>query len=141
MTLNLTKSAVMSALLFTAPISAQAASPSAEKEIDVYIDQTQLLHLGKAMGTIVVGNPEIATAAVHDNHTLLLTGLKFGTTNLIVLDSLGRPIHKSLLLVSERSGNGILTVARGQETNTYACSQKCRPVKSDIQPGLLGPLP
>lgn len=135
MALNFKNTIAVAALFLTASFSAQAVSPSQESNIDVFIDQTQLLHLGKPMGSIIVGNPDVATVAVHDNHTLLLTGLAFGTTNLIVLDSVGRPIHKSQLLVSERAGSGTLTIARGQETDTYACSQKCRPAKGTISTG------
>ncbi len=132
MAFNFFKIAAIAALASSMTMVSEAANPAQENEIDVYIDQTQLLHLGTPMGSIIVGNPDVATVAVHDNHTLLLTGLSFGTTNLIVLDSVGRPIHKSQLMVSERAGSGTLTVARGQETNTYACSNKCRPVNSGM---------
>ena len=132
MAFNFSKVAIASILAISAPLIAHAATPSKESRIEVYIDQTQLLHLGKPMGSIIVGNPEVATVAVHDNHTLLLTGLSFGATNLIVLDSVGRPIHKSQLLVSERNDSGTLTVARGEKTDTYACSDKCRPIKSGM---------
>jgi len=132
MAFNFSKMAIASAFAISAALTAQAATPAKESKIEVYIDQTQLLHLGKPMGSIIVGNPDVATVAVHDNHTLLLTGLTFGATNLIVLDSVGRPIHKSQLLVSERNGTGTLTVARGEKTDTYACSDKCRPVKTGM---------
>ncbi len=126
------KFAAAATILGAASLSVQAEAPASEQKIDVFIDQTQLLHLGKPMGSIIIGNPEVATVAVHDNHTLLLTGLTFGTTNLIVLDSIGRTIHTSQLLVSERSDTGSLTIARGQDTNTYACSDKCRPIKTGM---------
>lgn len=132
MAFSFLKFAAAATILGAANLSVQAEAPASEQKIDVFIDQTQLLHLGKPMGSIIIGNPEVATVAVHDNHTLLLTGLAFGTTNLIVLDSIGRTIHTSQLLVSERSDTGSLTIARGQDTNTYACSDKCRPVKTGM---------
>ncbi|MFC7291260.1 pilus assembly protein N-terminal domain-containing protein [Hirschia litorea] len=132
MAFNFLKFAAAATLIGAASLSAQAETSNTEQKIDVFIDQTQLLHLGKPMGSIIIGNPDVATVAVHDNHTLLLTGLSFGATNLIVLDSIGRTIHTSQLLVSERSDVGSLTIARGQDTNTYACHDKCRPVKSGM---------
>jgi len=114
---------LISATFFTPSI---AAAPQLGS-VDVIIDQTQLVYLKRPMGSIIVGNPDIATVAVHDDHTLLLTGISFGTTNLIVLDGVGRKIYSSQLMVTEGASSGSLTVARGTtSTEVLACSDKCR---------------
>lgn len=122
------------AALFIAPVSF-AATPAAgaeEKSIEAYIDQTEVLHLSRPAGSLIIGNPSVANVAVHDDRTLLITGKQFGATNLIVLDNIGRTIHRSQIHVGENRAGDSLTIARGSDTETLSCTTRCRPVRTDI---------
>ncbi len=127
------RSFVAATLCFGALASpAMANSPSNDATVDVVINETQLLHLRRPAGSLIVGNPDIVTVAVHDDHTLLLTGLSFGSTNLIVLDSVGRTVHESRISVSEHTKSDTLTIARTGGTETLNCNTRCRPVNTAL---------
>ena len=131
MTFDLIKASALAIICCVTPSAAIAAAPT-EQSLEVYIDQTQLLPLPRAAGSLIVGNPEVAAVAVHDDHTLLLTGRSFGSTNLIVLDNAGAMIYRGQIMVGENAAGQSLTIARGLETETLSCTTKCRPVKTGI---------
>ncbi len=113
----------------TPALAASGAEKAEELKIHVFIDQTQMLHLKSSAGSLIIGNPAIAAVSIHDDRTLLLTGRKFGSTNLIVLDEMGRTIHTSQISVDENRSGSDLTIARGGATKTYSCTSRCRAVR------------
>lgn len=131
MTFHMIKASAIALISCVSVAPAIAAAPS-EQSLEVYIDQTQLLPLPRAAGSLIVGNPNVAAVAVHDDHTLLLTGRSFGSTNLIVLDNAGHMIYRGQIMVGENAAGKSLTIARGLNTETLSCSTKCRPVKTGI---------
>ena len=125
------RASMIAAAALIAPV-AVAAPTQDEKAIEAYIDQTEVLHLPRPAGSLIIGNPAVANIAVHDDRTLLITGKQFGATNLIVLDNIGRTIHRSQIHVGENRAGDSLTIARGTQTETLSCTTRCRPVRSDI---------
>ena len=132
MTFTPIKSAIIACLALGAMSGAAMAKGPSPKQVNVIIDQTQILNLKYPAGSLIVGNPDVAGVAVHDDRTLLLTGRAFGSTNLIVLDAIGRIIFESQISVGENVEGNSLTIARGLETETYSCTGKCRVAKTDI---------
>ena len=129
------------ALFATASLAASApavaakagTTPVQDKTIEAFIDQTEVLHLPRPAGSLIIGNPNVANVAVHDDRTLLITGKQFGATNLIVLDNIGRTIHRAQIQVGENRAGDSLTIARGDSTETLSCTTRCRPVRSGIE--------
>ena len=86
--------------------------------------------------TIVIGNPAVADAAVHDGTTLILTGKSFGSTNLIILNADGDEVANALLTVTAPSGD-MVTVQKGANRFSYRCEPTCEamPLPGDAQGG------
>ncbi|MEC9245627.1 MAG: pilus assembly protein N-terminal domain-containing protein, partial [Pseudomonadota bacterium] len=73
---------------------------------------------------IVIGNPEIADAAVQDATTIVLTGKGFGVTNLVVLDLDGQPIVDEQVVVSRQSASSV-RIYRRANVQTLSCTPYC----------------
>ena len=123
--------ALFSALVLAGSPLAIAATPK-DHMIEAFIDQTEILNLPYPAGSLIIGNPGVVNVAVHDDRTLLLTGKSFGSTNLIVLDAVGRTIFRSQIHVAENRAGDNLTIARGNKTETLSCATRCRPVNSGL---------
>ena len=119
--------------LFAASSMTANAATETEKTIEAFIDQTEILYLSRPAGSLIIGNPSVATVAVHDDRTLLITGKSFGATNLIVLDQIGRPIQSAQIKVGENRAGDTLTISRGANVQTLSCTTRCRPVKTNIE--------
>lgn len=92
----------------------------------VAVDRAQLLRLDEPASAIIIGNPMIADAAIHDKKMLVITGKSFGSTNLIVLDHEGREILAKTLEV--RTGaEALITLHKGPLRQSYSCSPVCEP--------------
>lgn len=103
---------------------ASAACASAQEGIDVMMNQATILKLPRHADTVIVGNPDIADAAVQDASTLVLTGRGFGVTNLVVLDASGTPILDDLVTVS-RSTVSTVRIYRRASIQTLSCTPYC----------------
>lgn len=97
---------------------------SAEAGINVIMNQAKIVKLARAADTVIVGNPEIADAAVQDASTIVLTGKGFGTTNFVVLDAEGNAIVDEMVLVSRDYANS-MRIYRGPEVQTLSCTPNC----------------
>jgi Flp pilus assembly secretin CpaC len=111
--------ALAAALLANLP--AQAADAIAIK-----IDRAKVMRISRPAGTVIIGNPAIADAAIQDNQTLIITGRSFGTTNLIVLDSNGQPIADEILTV-DTADDAVVTVFKRDKRQTLSCNPECGP--------------
>ncbi len=100
-------------------------SPSkADSGINVVMNQAKIVKLSRAADTIIVGNPEIADAAIQDANTIVLTGKGFGTTNFVVMDVNGNAIVDELVMVS-RSDANTMRIYRGADIQTLSCTPIC----------------
>ena len=101
-----------------------AALPASAEAIRVFVDQARVVKLARPADTIIVGNPEIADAAVQDASTVVLTGKGFGVTNLVILDRDGAAIVDEQIVVSRASANAV-NVYRRAELEALSCSPYC----------------
>jgi hypothetical protein len=90
----------------------------------VSLDQSVRLTLGTPAQDVIVGNPDIADVSVADPRHLVITGKKFGVTNLIVTNAAGRTIFNRQLVVSTPDA-GRVSVYEGPAPISYACSPRC----------------
>lgn len=109
-------------MILTGPIQAQAA-----ETMLIQVDQAQVLRLDEPASSIIIGNPMIADVTIHDDKMLVITGISYGSTNLIILDGEGREIVSRQLEV-RLSGISQMTVQRAGNRYSYACAPKCEPV-------------
>jgi Flp pilus assembly secretin CpaC len=97
---------------------------SEETGINVVMNQAKIVKLSRAADTVIVGNPEIADAAVQDASTIVLTGKGFGTTNFVVLDAEGNAIVDEMVMVSRNDANS-MRIYRGTVIQTLSCTPDC----------------
>lgn len=110
-------------LSFSSQISMAAESSA----VSVNVNMARILRIGSPAATVIIGNPGIADVTIQDPQTLILTGRSYGSTNLIVLDSVGNPIADIIIEVVQQRA-GLLTVYQGAARTTLACSPDCQPV-------------
>ena len=96
----------------------------AEEPIRVELDYARVLKLDRPVSRVIIGNAEIADAAVSDSQTIILTGKKFGTTNLVILDADGSAIVDERIMVSLENKN-TLQIYRQIARQTMSCTPNC----------------
>ncbi|WP_416208125.1 pilus assembly protein N-terminal domain-containing protein [Chelativorans sp. M5D2P16] len=107
------------AALVLLPLAAQA-----EDGIHVVMNQARIIKLARPADTVVIGNADIADAAVQDSSTIVLTGKGFGVTNLVVFDAAGQPVVDEQIVVSRQSVNSV-RVYRRSDVQTLSCTPYC----------------
>lgn len=98
----------------------------AESRVLVEIDRAQILRLDQPAGSIIIGNPAIADAAVQDVRTLVLTGKSVGSTNLIILDADGKEVLNQIIDVLSPA-SAAMTMYKGPTRQSYSCAPVCEP--------------
>lgn len=104
--------------------AALASAPAQAEAIRVFVDQARVVKLARPADTIIVGNPQIADAAVQDASTVVLTGKGFGVTNLVILDRDGTAIVDEQVVVSRASANAV-NIYRRADLEALSCSPYC----------------
>jgi Flp pilus assembly secretin CpaC len=112
--------ATLLTLAFALPISAAAADGG----IVVEMNQAKIVKLAKPADTIVVGNPQIADAAVQDASTVVLTAKGFGVTNLVILDGEGNAIVDEQVTVVRQTVSSV-RIYRRADIQTLSCTPYC----------------
>ncbi|MGV8929867.1 MAG: pilus assembly protein N-terminal domain-containing protein [Brevundimonas sp.] len=95
--------------------------------LNVEIDQATRVQLRGPAGSVIVGNPLIADVTVVDSNTLYITGKGYGVTEIVAVDSIGRTVFQSEVVVSEGSGSGRVRIWRGGQATEMACGSSCSP--------------
>ena len=104
-----------------------AALPAlASDGVTVNVNMARILRINSPASTVIIGNPAIADVTIQDPKTLILTGKAYGTTNLIILDSVGNPIADTLVDVVQQDAN-LMTVFQGLSRTTMSCDPVCQP--------------
>ena len=103
------------------------APAAAAHDLSVAVEHAEVVRLPANASAIVVGNPSIADALVHDGRTLVVTGRLPGRTNVIALDRVGRIIFSRDIVVSNEA-RGDIAVYRGTERTTLSCGTTCSSV-------------
>ena len=95
--------------------------------ISVEIDQAQRVQLRGPAGSVIVGNPEIADVTVVDSNTLYITGKGYGVTEIVAVDTIGRTVFQSEVVVTDGAGSGRVRIWRGAQATEMACAASCSP--------------
>lgn len=115
--------AVVSAAVLLSPTLGAAQSSS----LNVEIDQAQRVQLRGPAGSVIVGNPAIADVTVVDSNTLYITGKGYGVTEVVAVDTIGRTVFQSQIVVTDGAGAGRVRVWRGGQATEMACASSCSP--------------
>lgn len=99
-------------------------SASWADEVILAAEHAEVIRLPGTASAVVVGNPSIADALVHDGRTLILTGRLQGRTNVIAIDRIGRVIFEAEVVVSNHNDNQI-AMFRGPNRFTLSCGDIC----------------
>lgn len=104
-----------------------ACAAGAPQPIVVELDRAKLVDLPPGRGRIILVDPKIVRVTqLSDGSHVVLTGLAYGETNMLVLDRAGTVVMQSAVRVKEASNPGI-TVHRGQERMSYFdCARQCQ---------------
>jgi len=100
------------------------AAPVAAHDLAVAVEHAEVIRLPAEASAIVVGNPSIADALVHDGRTLVVTGRLQGRTNVIAIDRVGRIIYERDIVVSNPV-SGQVALFRGPNRSTLSCGAVC----------------
>ena len=107
------------------PLANAAQAEQADRgAIEVVLNQAKILKMSRPATTVVIGNPEVVDATVHDATTIVLTGQGFGRTNLVVLDGAGTPILDEQIAV-RRDNDATMRVYRRAIIETLSCEPFC----------------
>ncbi|UUP17726.1 pilus assembly protein N-terminal domain-containing protein [Nitratireductor thuwali] len=107
-----------------AAVALSPVSALADAGIKVVMNQAKIVKLARPADTVVIGNPEIADAAVQDSTTIVLTGKGFGVTNIVVLDIEGQPIVDEQITVSRQTAESV-RIYRRSSIQTLSCTPYC----------------
>ncbi|MEM6461553.1 MAG: pilus assembly protein N-terminal domain-containing protein [Pseudomonadota bacterium] len=102
-------------------------SASDQNAITVELDYARVIKLDRSVSRVIVGNAEIADATVSDSQTIIITGKRFGTTNLVILDADGNAIVDERVMVSLESNN-TMQVYRQEAREVLSCTPACEPL-------------
>lgn len=97
--------------------------------ITVETGKAKAIKLNVNADSVIIGNPNIADVAVHNDTLLFVTGKAYGTTNLMIFDNEGNTIHSSDVVVTLNT-NTWVSVNRAGANFTYDCAPACRPTLS-----------
>lgn len=97
--------------------------------ITVETGKAKAIKLKTNADSVIIGNPNIADVAVHDDTLLFVTGKSYGTTNLMIFDNEGNTIHSSDVVVTANTTSWV-SVKRAGANFTYDCAPACRPTLS-----------
>ncbi|MBX9803840.1 MAG: pilus assembly protein N-terminal domain-containing protein [Caulobacteraceae bacterium] len=115
--------ALASAAVLLTPVSGTAQTGS----LNIEIDQAQRVQLRGPAGSVIVGNPAIADVTVVDSNTLYITGKGYGVTEIVAVDTIGRTVFQSQVVVTDGTGAGRVRVWRGGQATEMACAASCSP--------------
>ena len=99
-----------------------AAHTASAAGFSVLVDHSSRLPVVGA-GSVIVGNPNVADVTVVDSQTVYVSGRASGSTNIIVLDKLGRPVFTGDVDVIQ-AGSPV-AVFHGVERTDFTCAQNC----------------
>ncbi len=117
----------IAALASTIVLLAPAIGTAQSASLNVEIDQAQRVQLRGPAGSVIVGNPEIADVTVVDANTLYITGKGYGVTEIVAVDTIGRTVFQSQIVVTAGDGAGRVRVWRGGQATEMACGSSCSP--------------
>lgn len=127
MTRSVSPARLVAVLASAAVLFSPAIGTAQSGSMNVEIDQAQRVQLRGPAGSVIVGNPEIADVTVVDANTLYITGKGYGVTEVVAVDTIGRTVFQSQVVVTAGSGSGRVRVWRGGQATEMACAASCSP--------------
>jgi len=127
MTRSASPTRFLAALASAAVLFAPAIGTAQSGSLNVEIDETQRVQLRGPAGSVIVGNPAIADVTVVDANTLYITGKGNGVTEIVAVDTIGRTVFQSQVVVTDGAGSGRVRVWRGGQATEMACAASCSP--------------
>jgi len=127
MTPSISPARLVAVLAAAAVVLSPAIGTAQSGSLNVEIDQTQRVQLRGPAGSVIVGNPAIADVTVVDANTLYITGKGNGVTEIVAIDTIGRTVFQSQVVVTDGSGAGRVRVWRGGQATEMACASSCSP--------------
>ena len=112
------------AALAVSAMTLQSLPALADTGIKLMMNEAKIVKLARPADTVVIGNPEIADAAVQDASTIVLTGKGFGVTNLVVLDIDGEPVVDEEVFVARQDARSV-RIYRRDTVQTLSCTPYC----------------
>lgn len=102
-------------------------APAAAHDLILAPEHAEVVRLPADASAVVVGNPAIADAMVHDGRTLIITARVQGRTNVIAVDRIGRVIYEREIAVSSPIA-GQVALFRGPDRFTLNCGTVCEEI-------------
>ena len=127
MTRSASPARLIAVLACAGALFAPAAVTAQSSSLNVGIDQAQRVQLRGPAGSVIVGNPAIADVTVVDSNTLYITGKGYGVTEIVAVDTIGRTVFQSQIVVTDGVGAGRVRVWRGGQATEMACASSCSP--------------
>jgi Flp pilus assembly secretin CpaC len=136
MTRSISSARLVAVLAAAAVVLSPAIGTAQSGSLNVGIDQAQRVQLRGPAGSVIVGNPAIADVTVVDSNTLYITGKGYGVTEIVAVDTIGRTVFQSQIIVTDGAGSGRVRVWRGGQATEMACAASCSPTQrsSDNSP-------
>jgi len=131
---------LIAAALALLALAAQVSTAGAAT-ISAVIDQGVRITLPAGARDVMVGNTAIADINVVDSRTAVIQGRSYGVTNLMVIDSRGRTIQNSQVVVSAPEVNRVALYrgpgagAEQANVSNYSCGPRCErtPMPGEIE--------
>jgi hypothetical protein len=109
-------------IVFAAALLAATATAAHAATFEVLVDHSARLPVTGA-ASVIVSNPKVADVTVVDTRTVYVSGHAAGSTNIVVLDRLGRPVFSSDIAVV-RPGSPV-AVFHGLKRTDFTCGENC----------------
>lgn len=127
--------APLAAPLIAAGLACAAGQASHAATLNLAVNHSLRLPVAGRAASVVVGNAAVADVTVVDSHTLFVTGKAAGSTDVAVVDPLGRTVFAADIAVTAGWGRSV-TVHRAGEVAELSCDPRClAPSKDGGVPG------
>lgn len=117
----------MRAKILTLLISAGMAGAATAAPLSVPLDHSVRLGLAGHAASVVVGNSAIADVTVVDSRTLFISGKSQGSTDVAVVDELGRTIYSADVVVGAPARGRVAVFRGGGVTGNGRSDLSCEP--------------
>ncbi len=125
--------APFAAPLLVAGLACAAGHAAHAAVLTVAVNHSLRLPVAGRAASVVLGNAAVADVTVVDSHTLFVTGKSAGSTDLAVVDPLGRTVFAADIAVSAGPGRAV-TIHRATETAELNCDPRCLAPSRDGAP-------
>ena len=110
--------------LIAAGLACAAGQASHAATLAVAVNHSLRLPVAGRAASVVVGNAAVADVTVVDSHTLFVTGKSAGSTDVAVVDPLGRTVYAADISVTAGAGRPV-TVHRAGDVAELSCDPRC----------------